>query len=73
MNSKLKIIAPTWNDEFVLPDGSYFVPDIHNYIEYLTEKHETLTAKPTIHVYITRINNRLVLPTAEQNTYQFLK
>ena len=34
-NSKLKIIAPTWNDEFVLPDGSYFVPDIQDYIEYL--------------------------------------
>ena len=24
-NNKLKIIAPTWNDEFELPDGSYSV------------------------------------------------
>ena len=26
--NKLKIIAPTWNDEFELPDGSYSVSDI---------------------------------------------
>ena len=24
-NYKLKTIAPTWNDEFELPEGSYFV------------------------------------------------
>ena len=27
-NNKFKISAPTWNDEFNLPDGSYFIPDI---------------------------------------------
>ena len=27
-NNKFKISAPTWNDEFELPDGSYFVSDI---------------------------------------------
>ena len=27
-NYKLKIIAPTWNDEFELPDGCYSVSDI---------------------------------------------
>ena len=31
-NNKLKIIAPTWNDEFELPDGSYSVSDIQDYI-----------------------------------------
>ena len=29
-NSKLKIIAPTWNEEFELPDGSYFVSDVQD-------------------------------------------
>ena len=24
-NNKFKISAPTWNEEFVLPDGSYSV------------------------------------------------
>ena len=33
---------------------------IQDYIEYIIKKHETLTAIPPIHVYINRINNRLV-------------
>ena len=27
-NSKFKISAPTWNEEFELPDGSYSISDI---------------------------------------------
>ena len=27
-NNKFKISAPTWNDEFDLPDGSYSLADI---------------------------------------------
>ena len=34
-NNKVKIIAPTWNDEFELPDGSYSVSEIHDYIEHI--------------------------------------
>ena len=59
-NNKLKIIAPTWNLEFELPDGSYSVSDIQDYIEYIIKNHKTLTTIPPIHVYINRINNRLV-------------
>ena len=59
-NNKLKIIAPTWNDEFELPDGSYSVSDIQDYIKYIIKKIETLTKIPPIHVYINRINNRLI-------------
>ena len=29
-----KIVAPTWNDEFELTDGSYSVLDIQDYVEY---------------------------------------
>ena len=36
-----KIITRTWNDEFVLPDGSYSVSDIQDYIEFIIKKHET--------------------------------
>ena len=59
-NNKLEIIAPTRNDEFELPDGSYSASDIQYYIEYIIKKHETLTTSPPIHVCINRINNRLV-------------
>ena len=30
--NKLKIIDPEWNDEFLLPDASYSVSDIQDYI-----------------------------------------
>ena len=33
-NNKLKISAPTWNEEFELPYGSYSVSDIQDYFEY---------------------------------------
>ena len=59
-NIKLKIIAPTWNDQSELPDGSYSVSDIEGYIEFIINKHETLTTISPIYVYINLINNRLV-------------
>ena len=34
--------------------------DIQDFIEYIVEKHETLTTIPPIHAHINRINNRLV-------------
>ena len=59
-STKLKIIAPTLNDDFELPDGSYSVSDIQDYIKYIIKKYETLTTITPIHGYINRINNRLV-------------
>ena len=29
-NNKFKISAPTWNEEFELPDGSYSISDIQD-------------------------------------------
>ena len=34
-SNKIKLIASTWNDEFELPDGSYSVSDVQDYIEYI--------------------------------------
>ena len=42
-NNKFKISAPTWNDTFDLPDGSYSISDIQDYFEFIIKKHETLT------------------------------
>ena len=56
-NNKLKIIASTWNNEFELPNCSYSVSNIQDYIEYIIKNHETLTTVPPIHVYINRIND----------------
>ena len=32
-NNKFKISAPTWNNKFELPDGSYSVSNIQDYFE----------------------------------------
>ena len=34
-NNKFKISAPTWNEDFELPDGSYSVSDIQEYFEHI--------------------------------------
>ena len=65
-NNKLKIIDPTWNDEFQLPQGSYSLLDIQDYIDYIIKKHETLSPNPPIHICISRINNRLVIKTKDE-------
>ena len=58
--NKIKIIAPTWNEEFELSGGSYSVSGIEDYIEYIIKKYETLTTIASIHVHFNRTNNRLV-------------
>ena len=47
-NHKFKISAPTWNDTFDLPDGSYSIEDIQDYFEFIMKKHETLTENPPV-------------------------
>ena len=37
-NNKFKISAPTWNDTFDLPNGSYNIPAIQNHMEYVIKK-----------------------------------
>ena len=59
-NNKFKISAPTWNDEFDLPDGSYSISDIQNYFEFIIKKHETLTENLSIQIYPYKIKNRIV-------------
>ena len=58
-NSKFKISAPTWRDEFELPDGSYFVSDIQNYFEYILKKHSKNVDNPPIKIYVSKIGNRI--------------
>ena len=59
-NNKFKISAPTWNDTFDLPDGSYSISDIQDYFEFIIKKHETLTENPPIQIYPSKIKNRIV-------------
>ena len=58
---KFKISAPTWNNKFELPDGSYSVSDIQDYFEYILKKHGENTDKPSVQIYVNKIENRLHL------------
>ena len=58
-NNKFKISAPTWDDEFELPAGSYFVSDIQDYFEYILNKHGESVDKPSVQIYVNKIENRV--------------
>ena len=59
-NNKFKISAPTWNETFDLPDGSYNISEIQDYIEYIIKKHETIGENAPILTYVNTVNNRIV-------------
>ena len=58
-NNKFKISAPTWREEFKLPDGSYSVSDIQDYFEYILKKHSESVDNPSIRMYINIIENEI--------------
>ena len=58
-NNKFKISAPTWNDEFELPHGSYSISDIQNYFEYVYIKHGESVDESSIQIYVNKIENRI--------------
>ena len=59
-NNKFKISAPTWNETFHLPHGSYNISEMQDYTEYIIKKHETIGENAPILIYANTINNRMV-------------
>ena len=59
-NNKFKISAPIWNDTFDLPEGSYKISEIQDYIEYVIKKHETIGETAPILIFANTITNRIV-------------
>ena len=59
-NNTFKISAPTWNDEFDIPDRSNSISDIQDYFEFITKKHETLTENSPVIIYVYKIKKRIV-------------
>ena len=58
-NNKFKISTPTWNDEFELPDGSYFVSNIQEHFEYLLKKHGEDVGEPSVQIYVNETESRI--------------
>ena len=59
-NNKFKISAPTWNETFNSPDGSYTIDDTQDYFEFIIKKHDTLTDNSPVNIYANKIKNRIV-------------
>ena len=58
-NNKFKISAPTWNGKFELSDESYSVSDIQDYFEYVLKRDGENTDKPSVKIYVNKIENRI--------------
>ena len=71
-NKKFKISAPTWNDTFHLPGGSYSIANIQDYFEFIIKKHEALTENPKIQIYPSKIKIRIVFKTKTGSKLEFL-
>ena len=70
-NNKFKISAPTWSEDFKLPDGSYSVSDIQDYFEYILKKHSESVDNPSIRMYVNRIEIELHLKLKADITLNF--
>ena len=51
---------PIWNYKFELPDGSYSVSDIQNYFECILKNHGGNVDKPSVQIYVNKIQNRVI-------------
>ena len=68
-NNKFRRSVPAWNDKFQLPDGLYSVSDIQHYFEYILKKHGEDIDKPSVQIYVNKIENRVILKI--KNGYSF--
>ena len=71
-NNKLKMSTPTWNDKFDLPDGSYSVSDIQDYFEYILKKHKEDIEKPSVQLYVNKIENRVTFKIKNRGSLELL-
>ena len=55
-----KNVKSSYNDnEFELPDGSFSVSDIRDYFGYILKKHGDDIDKPSVQIYVNKIENRV--------------
>ena len=71
-NNKFKISAPTWNDKFELPDGSYSVPYIQDHFEYILKKHGENIDNPSVKIYVKKIESRITLRIKNRYSLELL-
>ena len=55
-----------------MPDGSYSISDIQDYLEFIIKKHETLTENRSIQIYPNKIKNRIIFKVKTGYTLELL-
>ena len=50
-DNKFKISAPTWNNAFDLPDGSYSIADTQDFFEFIIKQHDKTFTELKIHQF----------------------
>ena len=46
-------------EKLELPDGSYSVSNIHDYFKYIIKKHERITDKSPVEIYVNNMQSRI--------------
>ena len=71
-NNRFKISAPTWNDKFESPDGSYSISDIEDYFVYILKKHVEDIDKPSVQIYVNKTENKITFKIKNGYTLELL-
>ena len=71
-NNTFKISVLTWNDKFQLSDGLYSVSDIQDYFEYILKKHGENIDKPSVQIYVNKIENRVTFKIEDGYSLELL-
>ena len=56
----------------MLPDGSYLISDIQDYFKYILKKHGENTDKPSIQIYVNKIENRITFKIKNGHSLELL-
>ena len=71
-NNKFKISAPTWSDEFELPNGPYSISDIQDYFEYILKKHSESIDDPPIEIFVSKNENGIKFKIKRRYYFELL-
>ena len=71
-NNRVKISAPTWNDKFDLPDVLYSKSNIQQYFEYIFKKHGENADKPSVQIYVNKIESRVTFKIRDGYSLELL-
>ena len=71
-NNKFKVSTPIWRGKFELPDGSYSISDIQDYLEHILKKHGEDIDKSPVQIYVNEIENRVTFKIKNRYSLELL-